>query len=116
MSVAGSLSPPVSLAERSDLRIGPLKISPSTRTIVGLGGRQVVEPRIMQVLLTLVDADGRVVSRERLFQSCWGGLNVGEDSLNRAIAELRRVIRHLGGGELIVETVPRVGYRLSTLR
>ena len=112
MSVAGSLSSTIGLAERPDLRVGPLDISPSTRAILGPGGRQVVEPRVMQVLLALADADGRVVSRERLFELCWGGVNVGEDSLNRAVAELRRVTRHIGGGELLIETVPRVGYRL----
>lgn len=37
---------------------------------------------------------------------------VGDDSINRAVAEVRRIARTTGGG-FGVETIPRVGYRLT---
>lgn len=40
-----------------------------------------------------------------------GGVFVGDDSLNRAIGEVRRAGRTAGGG-FVIETIPRTGYRL----
>jgi tetratricopeptide (TPR) repeat protein len=65
----------------------------------------------MQVLLVLADAAGQVVTRDTLFARCWGGVFVGDDSLNRAVAALRRAVEAVGG-TFEVETIPRTGYRL----
>ncbi len=66
----------------------------------------------MQVLVVLAEADGRVVTRQELFRRCWGAAVVGDDSLNRAVADVRRLARRLGGEEIRVQTVPRAGYRM----
>lgn len=100
------------LAERADFRFGEAAISPSTHYIRGPGGETSVEPLIMQVLLALCDAEGRVVSREALFKRCWGNVTVGEDSLNRIIAETRRITRTIAPGSFAIETIRRTGYSL----
>jgi DNA-binding winged helix-turn-helix (wHTH) protein/Tfp pilus assembly protein PilF len=66
----------------------------------------------MQVLVTLADAEGSVVTRDTLFRRCWGGVYVGDDSLNRAISGVRRVAATVGAGTLNIETITRTGYRL----
>jgi tetratricopeptide (TPR) repeat protein len=66
----------------------------------------------MQVLLALADAGGAVLSREDLIDICWNGQIVGDDSINRAIAEVRRISRAVDGG-FVIETIPRIGYRLT---
>ncbi|PZU48908.1 MAG: hypothetical protein DI568_06385 [Sphingomonas sp.] len=71
-----------------------------------------LEPRIMQLLVALHDADGDVAPRALLAERCWPGLLVGEDSLHRAVAGLRRALREVGTGRVRVETVSKVGYRL----
>ena len=78
------------LALRPDLQLGPMLVSPSRRLVEGPGGHAHVEPLIMQVFLLLLDAGGKVVTRNELFDQCWGGVMVGDDSLNRAIAKVRR--------------------------
>ena len=100
------------LATRSDFEIGPLYVSPSTRRVRGPAGQTQLEPLIMQVFLLLLDADGRVVTRDELFDQCWGGVIVGDDSLNRAIAKVRR-ISDVAPGLFEIETIPRTGYRLT---
>jgi len=100
------------LARRADLELGGATVRPSLRTIAGPAGSLTIEPRVMQVLLALHDAGGAVRTREDLLQACWGGVIVGEDSLHRAIAEVRRAAR-VTGGTFSVETIPRVGYRLT---
>ena len=66
----------------------------------------------MQVLLRLVDARGHVVTRDSLFDECWGGAQVSDDSLNRVIASVRRALTETALDRFELETIPRTGYRL----
>lgn len=101
------------LADVPAFSVGAANVVPSTRTVTGPGGSVHVEPRIMQVLVVLAQAEGAVVTREELFGRCWGGVYVGDDSLNRAVAGVRKLGAGAGGGTFHVETVPRTGYRLD---
>lgn len=100
------------LAARGELTLGGVIVSPSTRHLRGPLGSVDVEPRVMQVLVVLADSAGEVVTRETLFNRCWGGVYVGDDSLNRAVGALRRAIVAIGG-RFEVETIPRTGYLLT---
>jgi Tol biopolymer transport system component/DNA-binding winged helix-turn-helix (wHTH) protein len=103
---------PIDLADEADFQLGALLVSPSTRE-VGRGElRELLEPRVMQVLVALFRADGRVVSRDELIARCWEGRIVGEDAINRAIGRLRRLSEADGEASFGIETIPRVGYRL----
>lgn len=66
----------------------------------------------MQVLLVLIDANERVVTRDELIASCWRGLIVGDDAISRVISRIRRLSEGAAAGSFSVETVPKVGYRL----
>jgi DNA-binding winged helix-turn-helix (wHTH) protein len=101
------------LALRPDLQLGPMLVSPSRRLVEGPGGHVHLEPLIMQVFLLLLDAGGKVVTRSELFDRCWGGVIVGDDSLNRAIAKVRRIGGQVAPGLFEIETIPRTGYRLT---
>lgn len=100
------------LTARDDFRIGDLRISPSRRLVEGPSGTHHVEPQFMLVFLRLLDAEGQVVTRRQLFDECWGGAAVGDDSLNRAIAGVRQIGRAVGSSAITLETVPRTGYVL----
>ena len=100
------------LALRPDLQIGPMMLSPSRRHVEGPAGKIQVEPLVMQGFLLLLDARGAVVTRDTLFDQCWGGVIVGDDSLNRVIAGVRRIAAEIGPGLFEIETIPRTGYRL----
>ena len=112
MTVGKEGAPAVALAHRGDFTLANATIRPSTRTIEGPGGSLTVEPKIMQVLLVFADADRSVITREDLIRACWGGRIVGDDAVNRTIAELRRVARQTGA-DFSIETIPRIGYRLD---
>src|SRR5688572_2782784 len=104
---------PADLAARPDFEAGTLLVSPSRRIVRGPEGEIHLEPRIMQVFLLLLDAGGRVVTRNEFFDQCWGGAMVGDDSVNRAIAGVRRIATEVAPGSFEVETIPRTGYRLT---
>lgn len=101
------------LALRPDFQIGPMLVSPSRRRVQGADGSVHVQPLIMQVLLMLLDARGQVVTRKDLFDQVWGGVIIGDDSLNRAIAKVRQIGAQVAPGLFEIETIPRTGYRLT---
>lgn len=104
----------VDLASEADFRLGDLKVCPSTREVEQDGQREMLEPRVMQVLVALCQAQGRVVSRDDLIARCWEGRIVGEDAISRAIWRLRKLAEADQGENFSIETIPRVGYRLRT--
>lgn len=108
----GMLTPRTSsLAHRADFRVGNTLVRPSLRVFQGADTRVIAEPRVMRVMLALADARGAVLSRDDLIHICWDDLIVGDEAINRAIFELRRIGRTVGGG-FEIETIARVGYRL----
>lgn len=101
------------LAQRPDFTAGPFTVSPSRRIVRGPTGEEHLEPLIMHVFLLLLDARGDVVTRTDLFDQCWGGVMVGDASLNRIIARVRKIAERTGPGLFALETIPRTGYRLT---
>lgn len=102
---------PDALSMRPAMKIGRAHLDPATRCLEGPEGRATLEPRTLQLLVALAEAEGQVVSRAMIEARCWG-VPVSEDTLNQAIASLRRAARAAGGFR--VETIPRTGYRLVT--
>jgi len=100
----------VDLASEPDFALGGVQIRPSSREVLVKDQQEVLEPRVMQVLVALARERGSVISRERLVELCWGGRAIGEDAVNRCIARLRRLAEAHGG--FCVDTITRVGYRL----
>jgi len=100
-----------SLARRADFVLGDATVRPSLRTLEGPLGSVTGEPRVIQVLVALADACGAVLTRDDLLRLCWEGRIVGDDAINRAIAEVRRIAANVGAG-FEIETVARVGYRI----
>lgn len=101
----------IDLAHEAAFELGGLRISPSSREVSAGDARKSVEPRVMQALICLARAQGAVVSRDDLVRSCWDGRIVGEDAINRCIAKVRRLADD--GQHFSIETIARVGYRLS---
>jgi DNA-binding winged helix-turn-helix (wHTH) protein len=101
------------IAGRADFAAGLLRISPARRLIEGPAGSTHVEPIVMKVFLLLLDARGSVVTRDELFGNAWGGVFVGDDSLNRAIGRVRKIASETAPGFFEIETTPRTGYRLT---
>jgi DNA-binding winged helix-turn-helix (wHTH) protein len=94
------------------LQVAGLTIDPVRRRIAGPGGETAVEPLVMRLFEQLLDRQGEVLSRQQLFDSLWGKAQVGDDSLNRLVASLRKALECTSNGILSIETVPRSGYRL----
>jgi DNA-binding winged helix-turn-helix (wHTH) protein len=105
----------VELAHEPDFVIGRLTVSPSRRELVRDDGeREVIEHRVMQVLVALSKAKGNIVTRDELTMLCWDGRVVGEDAIHRVISRLRKIAGGIGAGSLEIETITKIGYRLTS--
>ncbi len=76
-------------------------------------GAEVVhlEPKLVGVLVCLVEHAGRAVSKEELMAAVWPDTIVEEVALARSISELRRLLRDDARSPRYVETIPKLGYR-----
>ena len=98
------------------IRLGALVIEPSLRRVAHDDGREeIVEPRVMQVLVALAQSGGAILTRDDLLASCWHGVVVGEDAITRVIGRLRRLADGIGEGQFKLETITKVGYRVVPL-
>lgn len=103
----------VRLTHEPQRRLGPLLIEPAMRRIRHDDGREeIVEPRVMQVLVAMLRADGAILSRDDLIELCWDGRIVGDDAIHRVLSRLRRVAEGIADGVFRVETVTKVGHRI----
>lgn len=98
------------------LRFGDLTVDPAAGEMTGPAGREQLDPKVMQVLVVLVQHAGNVVSRHELLEQVWPDVVVGDDVVSRCIYQLRRHLKQAGGDErysAMVETLPKRGYRLN---
>jgi TolB-like protein/DNA-binding winged helix-turn-helix (wHTH) protein len=102
----------MNLAREASFRLGAMEVRPATRELVFDGRREVLEPRVMAVLVRLAQAKGEVVTRDDLTEACWEGRVVSDDAINRVISRIRRASDLTGGKDFTLETITKVGYRL----
>jgi Tol biopolymer transport system component/DNA-binding winged helix-turn-helix (wHTH) protein len=102
----GSLPARASFAEfQLDLATGELR---------GRNGDSVrIQQQPLQVLRVLLEAEGRVVSREELRAALWPEETFVdfEHSVNTAVKKLRKALQDSVENPKFIETVPKVGYR-----
>lgn len=103
--------PAVELAREPDFTLGAMTVRPSASEVVVDEIARRIEPRVMQTLVALAQADGAVVSRDVLMARCWSGMVVGEDAVTRAVGQVRR-LAEFALAAFAVETIPKIGYRL----
>ena len=90
-----------------------LRIEPERNLIVAPNARFSIEPRIMDVFVKLASQPRMVVTRDDLISTIWGVDFGGDESLTRAISQLRKTFRQAGVAEKVIETIPKRGYRLA---
>src|SRR5882672_8662652 len=90
------------------IRVGAFELYPSERKLCAAGRPVDLGARAFDLLLVLVEHQGRLVTKAVLLERVWPRVIVDENNLPAQIASLRRV---LGAGA--IRTVPGFGYRLE---
>ena len=92
--------------------LGLFRVDPSRRIISGPDGETTIEPKIMAVLQMLAAHPGEVVTRQDFIETIWATEFGGDESLTRAVSQLRKIFGDGHGNHHFIETVPKTGYRL----
>ena len=102
----------LNLAHEPPFHLGELRVEPALRLVWNGETSEIVEPRVMKLLVALHAAGGQILSRDDLVEQCWDGRIVGENAIQRAISHARKIAGGIGGGSFDIQTVRGVGYRL----
>ena len=70
-----------------------------------------IEPQVFDVLVYLIQNRDRVVSKDDLIASVWGGRIVSDSTLDSRINAVRKAIGDSGEQQELVRTIPRKGIR-----
>ena len=92
---------------------GRYQIFPELRVLLRDGEKIDLGPRAFDVLWMLVEANGKVVSKDELIASVWGGAIVEENNLQAQMSAIRRA---LGADRDMIATEFGRGYCLSAAR
>ncbi|GAB5400209.1 MAG: hypothetical protein Aureis2KO_17940 [Aureisphaera sp.] len=93
-------------------KIGPWVIYPDSLLLKKDDLEFRTQDKVMKVLLLLLEANGAVVTKNEFYQKVWPDSIVTENSLNKAIYELRKILNR-GSDKNFIETVPKKGYRIT---
>jgi DNA-binding response OmpR family regulator len=103
--------------EESVLSVGPLEIRSSQRQAVAAGRTLALSLRELELLEALARRQGRIVPREELYETVWGGpLRSDDRSVDVYIHKLRVKLGEALPGWRYIHTHFGFGYRLEPER
>jgi phosphate regulon transcriptional regulator PhoB len=95
------------------LRAGTITVDPMRHQVEVAGAAVVLTPKEFDLLQALVEASGRVLSREHLLEGVWGYARAGEIESRTVDVHVRRLRAKLGGEGCRITTIKGVGYRFE---
>jgi tetratricopeptide (TPR) repeat protein/DNA-binding winged helix-turn-helix (wHTH) protein len=99
------------VVRRSIYRSADFEIDPGLAAIRRGDEVLYLRPKTFQVLLYLLENRHRLVGKEELIESIWGGLAITDDTLVQSIVAIRRVLGDDPRRPQWVKTIPKTGYR-----
>src|SRR6202007_1702608 len=96
------------------VHFGPFRIDQQRQEVTRDGSRVKLQGKVYQVLLTLLEKPGEIVTREDLRIRLWpADTHVNYDAnVNTTVNKLRQVLGDSTDKPLYIETIPRKGYCL----
>jgi DNA-binding winged helix-turn-helix (wHTH) protein/tetratricopeptide (TPR) repeat protein len=89
---------------------GPYELDLRAKRLMRGAAPVVLTPRQFELLRTLVQHAGQVVTKQALLDSAWGSIAVGENSLERMVSDLRTLL-DASDRRAFIDTVTRHGYQ-----
>jgi Tol biopolymer transport system component/DNA-binding winged helix-turn-helix (wHTH) protein len=96
---------------RSVYQFGSFQLDPAQKILQRDGQRVPLDPKTFLILLALVEAEGRVISKNELMAKVWPNTFVEENNLTKNISRLRKALGNGDESSEFIETIPKVGYR-----
>src|SRR5207302_8186717 len=96
------------------IHFGPFRVDQQRQEVTRNGSRLKLQGKVYQILLTLLEKPGEVVTREELRIRLWpADTHVNYDAnVNTTVNKLRQALGDSSDKPLYIETIPRKGYCL----
>ena len=92
-------------------RFGPFAVDRASYRMVRGDTVVPLTPKLLDLLLHLLDHAGELVTKEALLDAIWPDANVTDNALTQAISELRQALGDDPSSPRYIKTVARRGYR-----
>jgi len=92
-------------------RFGPFTVDRAGYRVLRDDAIVPLTPKLLDLLLHLLDHAGQLVTKEALLDAIWPDANVTDNALTQAVSELRQALGDEPGSPLYIKTVARRGYR-----
>jgi adenylate cyclase len=99
-------------AQTGRFRVGHCIVMPGSGEVANGNIITRLEPRVMDVLVYLMQRAGQVVTRQELEDNVWAGTIVSYEALTVTINKIRRALQDNPHKPEFIETLPKKGYRL----
>ncbi len=93
------------------IRFGPFQIDPRTWTLTRDGQPIDLSPRLVEILGYLAARGGEIVTKDELLERFWPGVNITDNTLTRAVADIRKALGDSASEPTYLQTLARRGYR-----
>ena len=91
-----------------------LTIDFNSRSIVAINGEYELPPKEFDLLLFLAKNQGKILTKQQIYEKVWGEEYVYDDSnIMAIISRLRKKIEENPGSPKYIQTVKGIGYRFS---
>ena len=92
-------------------QFGPFRLDPIKRRLMRAEEVLRLTPKAFDLLVVLVEEQGRTVEKDELLERVWAGTIVEENNLNQNITALRKLLGDSRQESQYIATIPGVGYR-----
>jgi len=93
------------------IRFGPFQIEPRTWILSRDGQVIDLSPRLVEILAFFSARPGDIITKEELLDRFWAGVNISDNTLTRAIADIRIALGDSASEPRYIQTFARRGYR-----
>ena len=94
----------------SSYEFGPFRLDAARRLLLRDGEPVPLTPKALEILLALVESNGRVMGKDEILQKIWPDTVVEENNLTVNMSALRRALGDTPAERKYIATVPGQGY------
>jgi TolB-like protein/Tfp pilus assembly protein PilF len=99
--------------DSGQFEFGSYRLDAQSQMLFREGGHVALPPKAAELLVALIQAEGRVLTREELLRRLWPDTVVEEGSLTSQISLLRKALGEGPKAQDFIETIPKRGYRFA---
>ena len=93
------------------LEFSPFRLDTDLAELTGAGGPVALEPKAFALMTLLAENHHRVISKEEMIATVWGGRFVSDDAVSTVLKLVRKALNDDGAAQAFVRTIRGRGHR-----